>query len=212
MADQSSVSVKIYGQEYKIAGDKPRDYIIKVADLVDETMNDIAEAGGSNSVAGLAVLTAVNIADKLFTTEESVNAVDQEKEDLRKDVEHYTQLWDEAKESFLQTKSDTQAILESKDLLQQKINDSAIKNENLLRSLDEQSQKISKLEATIEALNARLRQAGEGSAANVDQIKDLEDKYKEIEGNYFELQMENIQLKGDLERFKRQSDEDDYPV
>lgn len=30
--DKSVVSVKIYGQEYTVSGDKSREYIIKVAD------------------------------------------------------------------------------------------------------------------------------------------------------------------------------------
>ena len=40
--DKSVVSVKIYGQEYTVSGDKSREYIIKVADYVDQNMREIA--------------------------------------------------------------------------------------------------------------------------------------------------------------------------
>jgi hypothetical protein len=40
-------------------------------------------------------------------------------------------------------------------------------------------------------------------STSTDYIKELEVKNKELENNYFDLQMENIQLKGEMERYKR---------
>lgn len=53
MGEKNKVNVKIYGQEYTIAGDKPREHIIKVADYVDNKMNQIAKALPTGSASSL---------------------------------------------------------------------------------------------------------------------------------------------------------------
>ena len=45
--ETNKVNVKIYGQEYVIAGDKPREEIIQVAAHVDMKMQEIGEAAKS---------------------------------------------------------------------------------------------------------------------------------------------------------------------
>ena len=67
MDSKNVVSVKIFGQEYSIASDKPREYIMKVADYVDSKMNEIG-GGTYQSTSSVAVLTAINLADELFNT------------------------------------------------------------------------------------------------------------------------------------------------
>jgi cell division protein ZapA len=52
--------------EYRIKGDANGDYIKQVAGLVDERMRQIAEASMTGSVAKIAILAAVNIADELL--------------------------------------------------------------------------------------------------------------------------------------------------
>jgi cell division protein ZapA len=197
------VSVRIYGQEYTIAGVKPRDYIMKIADRVDGMMNEIAESAGGGSVSSLAVLAAVNITDEMFSLKEEQNEADIEKEQLSKDVAHYMQLWDVAKKSFLQYTEAGQAVAEQKDRLQEKLNQLAIENDTLIRAAAEKDRKIESLEGRIKSQSQQLKDGEKGQVVSSEQIRDLEDKYKEIEGSYFELQMENIRLKGDLERYKK---------
>jgi cell division protein ZapA len=207
MADSGNkVSVRIYGQEYVISGVKARDYIMKVADHVDEMMNEISESIGGGSVSSLAVLAAVNITDEMFSLQNEQSEKDLEKEQLSKDVAHYMQLWDEAKKNFLQYKEDAQAAVEQKDKLQERLNQLAIENDTLIKTATEKEQKIEDLENRVRNLTQRLKARDEGQVVSSEQIRELEDKYKEIEGNYFELQMENIQLKGDIERYRKLSE------
>ena len=63
MEKKNKVTVKIYGQEYTIAGDTPREHIMRVADYVNTKMHEIARALPAGSVSSLAVLSAVNVAD-----------------------------------------------------------------------------------------------------------------------------------------------------
>ena len=204
--NDNRVTVKINDQEYTISGDKPRDYIMKVADHVDAIMKEIAEVTGGGTNSSMAILAAINIADEYFTLQNDQNELDQEKEQLKKDIAHYTQLWEEAKKNFLQYKEDSQGSLEQRDKLQEKLNDKAIENDSLLRSLDEKDKRIEELEGKINTLATRLKAREEGRALSSEQIRELEDKVKEAEGNYFELQMENIRLKSEVERYKKASE------
>jgi cell division protein ZapA (FtsZ GTPase activity inhibitor) len=179
---------------------------MKVADHVDEMMHEISENIGGGSVSGLAVLAAINITDEMFSLQSEQNEKDLEKEQLNKDIEHYMQLWDEAKKNFLQYKEDAQAAVEQKDKLQERLNQLAIENDTLIKAATEKEQKIEDLENRIRNLTQRLKAREEGQVVSSEQIRELEDKYKEIEGNYFELQMENIQLKGDIERYRKLSE------
>ena len=63
---KNGVKVEIFGTEYRIKGDANGDYIKQVAGLVDERMRQIAEASVTGSVAKIAILAAVNIADELL--------------------------------------------------------------------------------------------------------------------------------------------------
>ncbi|MBI5806193.1 MAG: cell division protein ZapA [bacterium] len=63
---KNGIKVEIFGTEYRIKGDANGDYIKQVAGLVDERMRQIAEASMTGSVAKIAILAAVNIADELL--------------------------------------------------------------------------------------------------------------------------------------------------
>jgi len=97
MEENNKVSVKIYGQEYTIAGNSSREHIMKVADYVNTKMHEIAKALPAGSISSLAVLSAVNVADDYFTALGMINGFKSQNEQLEKDSKHYVQLWDEAK-------------------------------------------------------------------------------------------------------------------
>jgi len=63
---KNGIKVEIFGTEYRIKGDANGDYIRQVAGLVDERMRQIADASMTGSVAKIAILAAVNIADELL--------------------------------------------------------------------------------------------------------------------------------------------------
>ena len=96
--ENNRVKVKIYGQEYVIAGEKSREEIIQVAAHVDTKMHEIAEmakaAGAAQS--NIAVLSAVNITSEYFQMLEEMEDIKRMNFQLEKDAQHYVQLWDEA--------------------------------------------------------------------------------------------------------------------
>ena len=198
----SKVTVKIYGQEYTFASSKSRDRIITVANHVDEVIRGLIEQGADGSVARISLLAAINITEELFAERDSKTESDREKEQLRKDIIHFQQLWEEAKRSHLQYKDDAKAIQGQKDVLQEKLNAKSIEVDNLIRNAEEREGVIKRLESELEKANEKLKSASNTSEEGSELIRELKDKLKEIEGNYFELQMENIQMKGDLEHYR----------
>ena len=63
MSELNKVTVLICGQEYTLSGDMPREYIMKLADKVDEKMNAIAD-GNNQTLSRTAVLAAMLISDE----------------------------------------------------------------------------------------------------------------------------------------------------
>jgi cell division protein ZapA len=66
MSDPPVVHVHIFGSEYRIASQADPDQTREVARYVDRTMREIASSLSLRSVAKIAVLTAVNLADELM--------------------------------------------------------------------------------------------------------------------------------------------------
>jgi cell division protein ZapA len=66
MTDSSPIRVQIFGSEYPITTEANAEHTRKVAQYVDRKMREIAHQMSLRSVAQIAVLTAVNLADELF--------------------------------------------------------------------------------------------------------------------------------------------------
>ncbi|MCL1896046.1 MAG: cell division protein ZapA [Clostridiales bacterium] len=200
--DISKVTVKIYGQDYTFSSAVPRDRIVAIANHVDEVIKGLVEQGADGSVARLTMLAAINITEELFEERETKAESERDKEQLRKDIVHFQQLWEEAKRSHLQYKDDAKAIQEQKDAIQEKLNAKSVEADNLIRGAEEREEAIRQLEAELGAANEKLSNMNNQSEEGGEMIRELKARLKEIEGNYFELQMENIQMKGDLEHYR----------
>ncbi len=149
----NKASVKIYGREYNIAGDKPEEEICKIAEYVDEKMRLISRLAGSSASGSIAILSAVNIAEEYFDALEQIKKLKAEKIQMENDSKYYLKMWEDAKKSFRQYKDDV---------------------------ADMKTQQVEREE----------------------NFKSLEAKCSEYENSFFDLQMENIQLKSELEKLK----------
>lgn len=182
--EHNRVKVKIYGQEYVIAGEMSREDIIKVAAYVDNKMMEITDAAKAAGAApsNIAVLSAVNITSEHFKMMEEMEDLKRMNFQLEKDAQHYVQLWDESKKNYMDYKEETQAIVLQKDELM-----------NQLRARD---MEIQQLKAVAEAAKSQAASSME------EVVKEIEDKCRELENSFFDLQMENLQLKRELEKYK----------
>lgn len=72
-----ATQVRILGQEYVISGDIDPDYVQRIAGYVEERMRRLQERTIGMSMTRLAVLAAMNIADELFTLQETLRQADE---------------------------------------------------------------------------------------------------------------------------------------
>ena len=106
----STVKVRIYGQEYTISGDKSREYIMKVADHVDQNMHELGQVFPGTPVSSLAVLASVNIADAYFETAARLAAQEEMCGRKEEELARYITLWEEAKRNFLLLKEENEKL------------------------------------------------------------------------------------------------------
>lgn len=149
----SRVTVKIYGQEYTIAGDKPAEEIEKIAEYVDNKMRLISRVAGDSAQGSIGILSAINIAEEYFDTLSQIEQLRTSKVQLENDSKYYLKMWEDAKKNFIQYK------------------ESMADMKNQKKESDER-------------------------------FKELQSKCTEYENSFFDLQMENIQLKSELEKLK----------
>ncbi|MDR2610417.1 MAG: cell division protein ZapA [Clostridiales Family XIII bacterium] len=206
MADTNKVTVRIYGHDYTISGGRPAEQIERVAAHVDKEMAEISAAVGGGSISSLAVLTALNVASEFFDLQAAHTDEDDEKERLRVDAEHNAQQLERVKTEYQEYKHDAAEKLARVTDLQASVKELTAGNERLEEEKSKAEKRVEELTAQNKNLNERLRAREEGQAVSSEQSRELEDRLKEVEGNYFELQMENIRLRGDLDRYKSEED------
>ena len=183
--ENNKVKVKIYGQEYVIAGDMPKEDIIQVAAHVDMKMHEIADAAvaAGATPSNVAILAAANITGEQFQMTKELEELRRLNAQLEKDAQHYVQLWDESKKNYADYKEETQAMVMQKD--------------ELTRQLQEKDDEIASLKAAAEAAKAQMQSGMD------DVIKEVEDKCRELENSFFDIQMENITLKNELDELRK---------
>ncbi|MBR5741755.1 MAG: cell division protein ZapA [Firmicutes bacterium] len=203
MEDRNRVTVRILGTEYTIAGDASREHMMSVADYVDNKMHDLMAAAPNRGKGDIAVLTAINAADDYFNLLRDTDEMRTQNTQLRKDVEHFSQLWEDAKRNFIQYKEDNQATSSERMTLQRELvekNTTIADLRGRVASLQEQLQAA---QAKNQNLVQRLQDQEESKTSSAGEMKAMEEKCRELENNYFDLQMENIRLKGEVERYKK---------
>ena len=182
--ETNKVKVKIYGQEYTIAGDMSKEEIIQVAAHVDMKMQEISEAAKSAGAvpANIAILSAINIASEYFKTLDDMEEIKRLNIQLEKDAQHYVQLWDEAKKSYADYKEETLQMQQQK--------------EELTEGIRQRDSEILRLKESVESAKQQAQSGME------EVVTEIENKCRELENSFFDLQMENLQLKKELEKYK----------
>ena len=82
-SESNTLSVTIYGSEYKIKGADP-EYIQTVAAYVDSKMRELERRLATGTPTRIAILASLNIADELFRERAERGRLDQELSDRTK--------------------------------------------------------------------------------------------------------------------------------
>ncbi len=159
--EKNRADVVICGSNYVLSSEKSEERIKEIAKFVDEDLRRTSKALNVNPNYKAAVLTALNITEKLMDATDTVLKLQTENYQLDNDVKHYIALWEQTKKQVTDLK------------------------ERMSTEVDRQSQ-------------------------SVEDYKKLQEKLVEMENAYFDLQMENVNLKNELKSIKRMNSEDEF--
>ncbi|MCF0150805.1 MAG: cell division protein ZapA [Firmicutes bacterium] len=210
MNEMNTVAVRIYGQEYSICADMPREYIMRVSDYVDSKMNELG-LGNSIPMSSVAVLAAVNICDELMHSRADMSNLSDENLALKEDALRYAQLWEDAKSSLAQYKEEMNGAADYREKLQKQYMDKEQQSAALMNEVTRLGQANEEAKLQADALRAQIAEleqklAGTQSAPEAanQMIRQLEAKCRDVESSFFDLQMENIHLKNENESLRKQ--------
>lgn len=159
--EKNRADVIICGTNYVLSSEKSEERIKDIAKMVDEELRTVSKALNVNPNYKAAVLTALNIAEKLMDNTDMILKLQTENYQLDNDVKHYIQMWEQTKKQVTDLK------------------------DKMSSEYDRQTQ-------------------------NTEDQKKLQDKLVEMENAYFDLQMENVNLKNELKSIKRLNSEDEF--
>ena len=160
--EKNRADVMICGANYVLSSEMSEERIKEIAKMVDEELRATSKALNVNPNYKAAVLTALNIAEKLMDNTDMTLKLQTENYQLDNDVKHYIQLWEQSKKQ----------VTDLKDKMSSEV--------------DRQTQ-------------------------NSEDQRKLQEKLVEMENAYFDLQMENVNLKNELKSIKRlNSSEDEF--
>ena len=159
--EKNRADVTICGSNYVLSSEKSEERILEIAKFVDEELRRTSKQLNSNPNYKSAVLTALNIAEKLMDNTDMLLKMQTENYQLDNDVKHYIAMWEQSKKQ----------ITDLKDKMSTEVN--------------KQSQ-------------------------NSEDFKKMQEKLAEMDNAYFDLQMENVNLKNEIKSMKRLSMDDEF--
>ncbi len=158
--EKSRADVTICGESYVLSGEKSVEKIKEIAKFVDDELRRTSKMLNCNPNYKCAVLTSLNIAEKLMDNSDMLLKLQTENYQLDNDVKHYISMWENAKKQVTDLK------------------------EKMSTEVDRQSQ-------------------------STEDFNRLQDRLKEMESAYFDLQMENVNLKNELRSIKQHTGADE---
>ncbi len=183
--DNNKVTVRIMGQEYTIVGDTSKDLMLQVAAYVDEVIKNVHSQCKKGTTSSVAILSAVNIAEELFDCKNEIVKSKLEISNIEQRAQRFRQLWEEAKNNYDSYKNENTKIMDQNQALVTQLKEA--------REIAEQ--------ALAENIKSEL------SEEVSDEVNSIKEKYKDLESSFFDLQMENIKLKSELDKLRIEEEE-----
>ena len=102
--DKNRADVVICGSNYVLSSEKSEERIKEIAKYVDEELRATSKALNVNPNYRAAVLTALNITERLMDNTDMILKLQTENYQLDNDVKHYIQLWEQTKKQVTDLK------------------------------------------------------------------------------------------------------------
>ena len=203
MADINKVTVLVFGQEYTLAGDMPRDYVLKLADHVDAKMREVDGGAGAQPISAVAVLAAMLIADEYYSQDGDISSLLEQNKKLSENAQSYERMWEELKANYASYKEEVASMQSNRETLQRYIAEKDQQLSSVSSELEEEKRYNEELRGRVDELLARVQKSDNAPLEAQKKIEELETRCRDIESSFFDIQMENIHLKNDLEAYKK---------
>ena len=204
MAEINKVTVLVFGQEYTLSGDMPRDYVLKLADHVDAKMKEIDGGAGAQPLSAVAVLAAMLIADEYYTLDSSMLSLLEQNQKLSDNAASYERMWEELKANYASYKEEVASMQANRETLQRYIAEKDQQLSSVNSQLEEEKRFNEELRSRVDELLAKVQKSDNAPLEAQRKIEELETRCRDIESSFFDIQMENIHLKNDLEAYRKQ--------
>ena len=205
MAEINKVTVLVFGQEYTLSGDMPRDYVLKLADHVDAKMREIDGGAGAQPISALAVLSAMLIADEYYTLDSDIDSLQEQNRKLSENAQSYERMWEELKANYASYKEEVASMQANRETLQRYIAEKDQQLSSVNSQLEEEKRYNEELRSRVDELLAKVQKSDNAPLEAQRKIEELETRCRDIESSFFDIQMENIHLKNDLEAYRNGS-------
>ncbi len=190
------VNVTIYGQSYVVSGGDDAK-TIRLAEYVDKMMNEIAE-NVSGSLVDIAVLTALNIADDFSSYKDTMRGIEDNFAEIEAEKMRYAALWEEARQNLQHYKEERNSFNEKREDLQSAAAEKDREAAELRIKISELETLLNEYKEKNRELESRLDSDGSGPASC-----DADERIRELESDYFDLEMENVRLKSELAKLAK---------
>ena len=204
MAEINKVTVLVFGQEYTLSGDMPRDYVLKLADHVDAKMKEIDGGAGSQPLSAVAVLAAMLIADEYYTLDNDISSLLEQNQKLSDNAASYERMWEELKANYASYKEEVASMQANRETLQRYIAEKDQQLSSVNSQLEEEKRYNEELRGRVDELLAKVQKNDNAPLEAQKKIEELETRCRDIESSFFDIQMENIHLKNELENLRKQ--------
>ena len=205
MADINKVTVLVFGQEYTLAGDMPRDYVLKLADHVDAKMREVDGGAGAQPISAVAVLAAMLIADEYYSQDGDISSLLEQNKKLSENAQSYERMWEELKANYASYKEEVASMQSNRETLQRYIAEKDQQLSSISAELEEEKRYNEELRGRVDELLAKVQKSDNAPLEAQKKIEELETRCRDIESSFFDIQMENIHLKNDLEAYRNGS-------
>jgi cell division protein ZapA (FtsZ GTPase activity inhibitor) len=107
--EKCRADVTICGTDYVLSGEKSEEKIKEIAKYVDDELRHTCKELNSNPNYKAAVLTAINLAERLMDNSDLLLKLQTENHQLDNDVKHYISLWEDAKKEVTDLKDEMES-------------------------------------------------------------------------------------------------------
>lgn len=203
MTLKNKVIVRIYGQEHTLRSDDSREYMQRVANLVDDKMKEIGSVNKRLSTSQLAVLTALNLTDEYLKVldmfedlKSKLDNPDFEVKRLQDNLSIYQEKLAEKTDEVDKVMIDYNKLLQNSNDYDNQIGKLKVQNDDLNFELNQRNSKIDEFEAASKEKDTIINRINMEKDALKRKLKIYEGKTEESE-NELEEKVVELSIKLD---------------